>query len=250
MLAAKGKKVLLIDLDAQANLTSYLLGYEFEADNVFNSVSILIGPERRANQCQEESGHHSCHPWPFSLWGYNYRQRFCVSRFYKDCTRWFLRQVRLYPYRLSSSSWRDDRKCDCGCRLCRYSHNRWTFRSERVQSIYDLINQLKPANNKLNNPFILLTRFGRDRSISLSPMPSAMATRLMCSRPSRRRQRTSLNLQAQNLTVESLPDSNATKENWTDLTKNSYQRLKQNNHEADKRNEEYCRHYHVGQGCD
>ena len=226
MLAAKGKKVLLIDLDAQANLTSYLLGYEFEADNVFNSVSILIGQKGEPTNAKKNL---DIIPAILDL-------SVCEVQLQAKVLREQILKGALADF----SDKYDYILIDCPPHLGVMTVNAIVaadyvvipttaepFALKGVQSIYDLINQLKPANNKLNNPFILLTRFGRRQVNKLIADAISDGYKADVFKTIEKETADILNLQAQNLTVESLPDSNATKENWTDLTKEFISKTKE-----------------------
>ena len=168
MLAAKGKKVLLIDLDAQANLTSYLLGYEFEADNVFQFCKHSHRSEGEPTNAKKNLDIIPA-TLDLSVCEVQLQAKVLREQILKGALADFSDNLRLYPYRLSSSSWRDDRKCDCGCRLCRYSHNRWTFRSERCSpSMTSLTSwSLRTISSTILLSFSPVSE--EDRSINLSP---------------------------------------------------------------------------------
>lgn len=218
MLAAKGKKVLLIDLDAQANLTSYLLGYEFDADDAFNAVALLSNQKGEPTNAKKN----------LDVIPANLDLSICEVQLQAKVLREQILRTAISAYKEKY----DYILVDCPPHLGVMTVNAIVaadyvvipttaepFALKGVQAIYDLVEQLKPANGNLGNPYILLTRFGRRQvnKIICDAITAKYNTDVF--KTIEKETADILNLQAQNLTVESLSDTNATKENWADLTK-------------------------------
>ncbi|MCQ2082570.1 MAG: ParA family protein [Lachnospiraceae bacterium] len=218
MLATKNKKVLLIDTDAQANLTSYMLGYEFDADDTFNAANLLSGESGEPVNVRKNI---DIIPASLDLSMCEVQMQAKVLR--EQILKNELDKIKAkYDYIL----------IDCPPHLGVMTINAIVaanhviipttaepFALKGVQAINDLVEQLKPANHNLDKPMIILTRFGRRQVNKLiyDAICETYANNVF--KTIEKETVDILNLQAQNQTVESLSDSNPTKENWVALTK-------------------------------